>query len=133
MDNEILIPGKDTAELIDFEIRTAPIYILNRKSVDMEEKDAEFRVSESPDRAPRVAGIGSSDVEDLAGDRMLRSALDDMCSFGVKSAIWLNHSYNLPEDVFGLLSEAPTVKTMNPDGHGAIKAQRPYYAVEIVC
>jgi hypothetical protein len=59
-----------------------------------------------------LSGVASSSVEDLHGDRIDRSALKDMerqiASGGL--AIFLNHSYKVPEDLAGFASSGKVVK-----------------------
>lgn len=59
-----------------------------------------------------LSGVASSSVEDLHGDRIDRAALKDMerqiASGGL--AIFLNHSYKVPEDLAGFASSGKVVK-----------------------
>src|SRR5579885_1837202 len=57
-----------------------------------------------------VRMVGSSTERDLHGDTMSISALSDMTQVKPGLTIWLNHSYDLPHDLFGSLLEAPTLK-----------------------
>ena len=57
-----------------------------------------------------VRMVGSSTERDLHGDTMAISALSDMTQVKPGLTIWLNHSYDLPHDLFGSLLEAPTLK-----------------------
>jgi HK97 family phage prohead protease len=72
----------------------------------------------SEDEGPRILkGTASSTITDLHGDEMTKSALDDM----VKAAnagltIFLNHSYNVPEDVAGSVTSAQMAKRKQEDG-----------------
>ena len=55
-----------------------------------------------------VRMVGSSTEKDVQKNRMARTAIDDMCSPDlVGMTIFLNHSYNLPHDVYGRLIAAP--------------------------
>lgn len=60
----------------------------------------------------RIVATASSDSVDLAGDRMAISALEQMRDdFAThRRTIFLNHSYNVPEDVFGHVVSASLVK-----------------------
>lgn len=55
----------------------------------------------------RIKGIASSTVRDRHGDRMERSALKDMeAAANDNMTIFVNHSYNVPEDVVGSAEKA---------------------------
>lgn len=64
----------------------------------------------SPARDPVVRMVGSSTEEDLHGDFMRQTALEDMTRVDPNLLIWLNHSYDLPEDLFGALVETPRIQ-----------------------
>lgn len=52
-----------------------------------------------------LRGTASSTIVDLAGDRMAESALSDMeRDAGDRMTVFLNHSYQVPEDVFGSIT-----------------------------
>src|SRR6266487_2605292 len=55
--------------------------------------------------------IGSSTVQDLQGDIMKMSALDDMTTVPDGMLIWLDHSYSVPSDLFGSLYGRPWIKS----------------------
>lgn len=57
-----------------------------------------------------VRMIGSSTEQDLHGDTMALSALTDMAQVDAGLTIWLNHSYDLPNDLFGSLLEKPELR-----------------------
>jgi cation transport regulator ChaB len=58
-----------------------------------------------------LSGIASSSVEDLHGDRIERSALKDMeAQIANGLAIFLNHSYKVPEDLAGYADAAKITK-----------------------
>lgn len=59
---------------------------------------------------PRVRAIGSSTIRDLQGDTMELSALQDMQKAPPGLAIFVNHSYEVPEDVVGRLFDYPTAQ-----------------------
>lgn len=63
-----------------------------------------------PEQENVVRMIGSSTERDLHGDTMAISALSDMTQVKPGLTIWLNHSYDLPHDLFGSLMESPTLK-----------------------
>ena len=58
-----------------------------------------------------VSMIGSSTTQDLQGDTMTLSALDDMTRVPSDLLCFLNHSYNVPEDVLGGLYGKPYIKS----------------------
>jgi Caudovirus prohead serine protease len=60
-----------------------------------------------------VRMIGSSTEQDLHGDTMAISALSDMAQVEAGLTIWLNHSYDLPDDLFGSLLESPKLELQN--------------------
>ncbi len=61
----------------------------------------------------------SSNAEDLVGDVMSQKALEQMKSAAVGTVMFMNHSTNVPEDVFGTVAEVFVVElkqpTLNPD------------------
>jgi HK97 family phage prohead protease len=62
---------------------------------------------ESDDGMLRIKGIASSTVRDRHGDRMERTALKDMeRAANDNLTIFVNHSYNVPEDVVGSAEKA---------------------------
>lgn len=63
------------------------------------------------DGAPLLAGVASSTTRDHHGDVMLESALRDMeAAANDNMTIFLNHSYNVPEDVAGSVKRAMVVQ-----------------------
>lgn len=77
-----------------------------------------LRAFEADDGAPRLSGIASSTTRDHHGDTMLESALRDMeAAANGNMTIFLNHSYNVPEDVAGSVTRA-TVVQRGYDGDG---------------
>lgn len=66
-----------------------------------------LKASKSADGKMRLHGVASSTTKDLHGDRMLASAIDDMEAAANRNlTIFLNHSYNVPEDVGGSVEKA---------------------------
>ena len=58
-----------------------------------------------------VRMIGSSTEQDVQKNRMEKSAIEDMCDPSlVGMTIFLNHSYDIPQDVYGSLLEVPQAK-----------------------
>ncbi len=62
---------------------------------------------------PIVQMVGSSTDQDLHGDIMTLSALNDMTQVDPNLMIWLNHDYTVPDSVFGALHAAPTIRHGN--------------------
>lgn len=70
-------------------------------------RDGEFITAEvSPTGKKIFRGVASSTTRDLHGDVILKSALDDMEQSAVGMTIFLNHSYEVPEDVGGTCTKA---------------------------
>lgn len=58
-----------------------------------------------------VTGTTSSTIRDLHGDEMTTDALKSMADTAKQNmTIWLNHNYNVPEDLFGSVTDARIVK-----------------------
>jgi phage head maturation protease len=62
-------------------------------------------------------GVASSTTKDLHGDTILRSALEDMERSALGMTIFLNHSYNVPDDVAGTVTKA-IIKQQGVDDNG---------------
>src|ERR1051326_1527519 len=60
--------------------------------------------------SPVIRMTGSSTVKDLQGDIMTISALQDMVNGDPELTIFIDHSYNLPNDVFGKLYGKPEIR-----------------------
>ena len=77
-----------------------------------------LRAYEDTDGRPRFKGIASSSVRDRHGDTMSASAIADMeRAANDNLTIFLNHSYNVPEDVAGSVENAKMVER-SKDGDG---------------
>jgi len=63
-----------------------------------------------PEHENIVRMVGSSTARDLHGDTMAISALTDMAQCDAGLTLWLNHSYDLPNDLFGSLMEKPELR-----------------------
>jgi phage head maturation protease len=63
-----------------------------------------------PEHENIVRMVGSSTARDLHGDTMAISALTDMAQCDAGLTLWLNHSYDLPNDLFGSLQEKPELR-----------------------
>jgi phage head maturation protease len=72
-----------------------------------------------PDGKMRLSGIASSTIKDRHGDTILLSALEDMeraANSGL--TIFGNHSYEVPEDVYGQVESAAIKQAGTVDGNG---------------
>jgi len=66
-----------------------------------------------------MEGIASSTIRDLHGDMMLLSALEDMeRSANAGLTVFGNHSYNVPEDVYGQVRRASIKQAGTVDENG---------------
>jgi hypothetical protein len=67
----------------------------------------------------------SSDGEDLVGDVMSQKAFEQMKSAAVGTVMFMNHSTNVPEDVFGTVAEATIEKkAVELVGGGSCESER---------
>ena len=63
-----------------------------------------------------VRGTTSSTIRDLHGDEMTLNALHTMRDTAKNNmTIWLNHNYNVPDDIFGSVADAFIEKRMDAD------------------
>jgi hypothetical protein len=70
-----------------------------------------LKASKDAEGAMRLHGVASSTVKDLHGDDMEQSALDDMmATANAGLTIFLNHSYEVPEDMGGWVERAAVAK-----------------------
>ena len=77
-----------------------------------------LKASRTADGKMRLHGVASSTTRDLHGDTMEASALEDMeRSANQNLTIFLNHSYDVPEDVAGSVEKA-IMKTRGADQDG---------------
>lgn len=68
----------------------------------------------------RFRTIASSTIKDLGKDEMEMTALEDMRdAFRRGVTMFLNHSYRVPEDVFGMSDSADIVRTNEVDEKGS--------------
>jgi len=78
-----------------------------------------LKASKGPDGKMRLHGIASSTVKDLHGDTMLQSAVEDMERAANQNlTIFGNHSYDVPEDVYGSVEQAVMKQAGTVDGEG---------------
>lgn len=66
----------------------------------------------------RVEGTASSTIVDSQGHELTHKALNKMAASAIGMAVFLNHEYDVPEDVFGYIEKAHVRKTsdLDPDG-----------------
>lgn len=65
-----------------------------------------LKASVSPDGKKMIHGVASSTTKDLHGDTILLSALEDMERSAVGLTVYLNHKYEVPDDVGGTITKA---------------------------
>jgi hypothetical protein len=63
----------------------------------------------------RIEGISSSTLRDGHGDEITLKALEQMAKSAVGMTVWLNHKYEVPDDVFGTITRARVVETHERD------------------
>ncbi len=85
----------------------APRYV---GPVDFRIYTAGLELVEVAEDQPIVRAVGSSTIQDLQGDIMELSALQAMTHAPPGLLIFLNHSYNAPEDLGGQLVKAPDIR-----------------------
>jgi HK97 family phage prohead protease len=77
-----------------------------------------LKANRSADGKMRLHGVASSTTKDLHGDTMMASAIEDMEQAANNNlTIFLNHSYEVPEDVAGSV-ESARMKTRGVDAGG---------------
>lgn len=70
-----------------------------------------LKASRDPDGKMRLRGVASSTVKDRHGDTMAETAIRDMERAANENlTIFLNHSYNVPEDVAGSVERATMIE-----------------------
>jgi len=96
-----------------------PTELSTRREPDFRIFSGLLKASRGPDDGKmRLHGVASSTTRDLHGDTMLPSALEDMEKAANNNlTIFLNHSYNVPEDVGGSVERAH-IKTRGVDQFG---------------
>lgn len=76
-----------------------------------------MKLASSEDGAPIVSCTASSTITDLMGDRMSERCVESMAKQAhSRMTIFLNHSYDVPEDVFGSVVGARVVRRQSDDG-----------------
>lgn len=69
-----------------------------------------LKAYETPDSKKMLRTTASSTIKDLAGDRMTDKAIQKMADSAIGMTIFLNHSYDVPEDVFGTVKSVDIVR-----------------------
>lgn len=88
-------------------------------------------VPDSSDLGPMVVrGVGSSDLVDMDGDVMHKSALECMTRVQPGLNTYIEHNTTFA-GLFGSLVESPTLTWRDPDGKGLLPATKSYAAIEI--
>jgi phage head maturation protease len=78
-----------------------------------------LKAMRDPDGKMRLHGTASSTIKDLHGDTMLLSALEDMERAANNNlTIFGNHSYEVPEDVYGSTESAQIKQAGTVDANG---------------
>lgn len=79
--------------------------------------DAKFNVFsgllkavDAGDGKRRIKTVASSTLEDRQGDQLTLKALQSMADSAVGMTVFLNHSYKVPEDVFGIVEKTSVVQ-----------------------
>lgn len=94
--------------------RTAPtqpkpgrLLTLGAQQPDFKIFSTTLKAAMGDDGKRRISGVASSTVKDLHGDRMSETAMNSMLMAAQNNmTIFLNHSYELPEDLFGSVESA---------------------------
>ena len=95
-----------------------PTELMTRREPDFKIYSGLLKASRSNDGRMRLHGVASSTTKDMHGDTMLPTALEDMEKAANNNlTIFLNHSYNVPEDVGGSVEKA-VMKTRGVDQFG---------------
>lgn len=80
-----------------------------------------LKAFEAPNGDLIVSGTTSSTIRDLHGDEMTLNALHSMAETARQNmTIFLNHNYNVPEDLFGSVTDARVVKRFDVDSGGDV-------------
>ena len=65
-----------------------------------------LKAVDAGDGKKRIKTVASSTLEDRQGDQLTLKALQSMADSAVGMTVFLNHSYKVPEDVFGIVEKA---------------------------
>lgn len=112
--------------LPDFVIKQGLVNPCLTRGADFEVYTEALKVDENAESGHFVVStVGSSTVQDLQGDTMTLTALDDMTRVPDNLLCFLNHSYQIPEDLFGGLYGKPWIQSSNgiADLHISIDAE----------
>jgi HK97 family phage prohead protease len=91
----------------------API-LLGRHDLDFKLYTNALKAYQNDSGEMYVSGTTSSTIRDLHGDEMTTDALKSMADTAKQNmTIWLNHNYNVPEDLFGSVTDARIVKRVD--------------------
>lgn len=71
--------------------------------------------SRESDGTCRIEGVASSTVRDHHGDQLTVKALEKMAASARGMTIFLNHSYNVPDDVFGRVEKVKLARSGDRD------------------
>lgn len=66
----------------------------------------------------RIEGVASSSIKDRHGDQLTLKALRKMESSAIGLTIFMNHSYDIPKDVFGTVEKSKLRKSADVDKKG---------------
>lgn len=84
------------------------------RGADFEIYTGAMQVEEgNPEEKYLVSMTGSSTMKDMQNDRMALTAINDMIDVPSNLTLFLNHSYNVPEDVYGGLYQRPIAFASN--------------------
>ncbi|NBT47222.1 MAG: hypothetical protein EBT07_05300 [Actinobacteria bacterium] len=85
-------------------------------SVDFKVYTNALKAYEAPNGDLIVTGTTSSTIRDLHGDEMTLNAISSMAETARQNmTIFLNHNYNVPEDLFGSVTAARVVKRFDAE------------------
>jgi hypothetical protein len=82
--------------------------------------------SNGGDGSPKILLTASTNVTDLAGDAIQQSSMEQMRDAAVGTTIFLNHSFDVPQDVFGVVAKADLVERLDP------KTKQPYLCLDYI-
>lgn len=80
-----------------------------------------LKAYEAPNGDLIVTGTTSSTIRDLHGDEMTLNAISSMADTARQNmTIFLNHNYNVPEDLFGSVTDARIVKRFDAETNAEV-------------
>jgi HK97 family phage prohead protease len=90
-------------------------------SVDFKVYTNALKAYEAPNGDLIVTGTTSSTIRDLHGDEMTLNAISSMAETARQNmTIFLNHNYNVPEDLFGSVTDARIVKRFDAETNAEV-------------